>query len=129
MTRPRYQDYLNELAAGQTYGIFVDDTGSPGLKDTPPNCDRKRKSWVAVVVPPEIMPEVCEQFPLALEELKKQTGATEFHFTEIYGGRKQFKDVDFDVRFALIEFSAAIAQVLSALGGAARFESEPPPHC
>ena len=88
MERPKYQDFINELAAGKAYGIFIDDTGSPGLTDTPPNYLPERKSWVAVIIPPHQMPEVLEQLTGALHELKVATGATEFHFTDIYSGRK-----------------------------------------
>jgi len=108
MERPRYQDYLNELADGRAYGIFIDDTGAPGLSDTPPNFHPERKSWVAVVVPPHHMPKVLEQFPCALQELKKEIGATEFHFADIYQGRKEFKKVNCRVRLALFEFMAHI---------------------
>ncbi len=108
MTRPKYQDFLNELAFGKTYGVFIDDTGSPGLTDTPPNYLPGRKSWVAVIVPPHQMPEVLEQFSGALHILKESTGATEFHFTDIYSGRKEFKNVDLQVRLKLFEFMAFI---------------------
>ena len=110
MKRPkyRYQDFLDELAAGQTYGVFVDDTAAPGLSETPPNFHPERKSWVAVIVPPHQMPEVLRQFPLALKELERLTGATEFHFADIYSGRKEFKALDLQVRLALFEFMAHI---------------------
>ncbi len=107
----KYQDFLNELAAGRAYGIFVDDTGAPGLSDTPPNFHPERKSWVAVIVPPHQMPEVIEQFPGALEELQRLTGAREFHFADIYAGRKEFKGLDLQVRLALFEFMAHIFSV------------------
>lgn len=108
MNRPKYKDYLYELAAGRAYGIFIDDTGSPGLTDTPPNYLPGRKSWVAVIVPPHHMPEVLEQFDRALHALKELTGATEFHFTDIYSGRKEFKNVDLQIRLKLFEFMAFI---------------------
>ena len=108
MEKLRYHDFMNELSAGKAYGIFIDDTGSPGLTDTPPNYLPERKSWVAVIIPPHQMPEVLEQFPGALHELKDATGATEFHFTDIYAGRKEFKGVDIQVRLKLFEFMAFI---------------------
>jgi hypothetical protein len=104
----KYRDFLDELAAGQAYGVFVDDTAAPGLSETPLNFHPERKSWVAVIVPPHQMPEVLEQFPLALEELKRLTGANEFHFADIYAGRKEFKGLDLRVRLALFEFMARI---------------------
>src|ERR1051325_3845425 len=108
MNKPRYQDHLDELARGQCYGIFVDDSGSPGLKNTPPNLHPERKSWVAVVVAPNLMSEVLEQFPQAIDELRRVTGATEFHFCDIYAGRGPFKTVDLQVRLAIFEFMVHI---------------------
>lgn len=104
----RYQDFIDELSAGMAYGIFIDDTGSPGLTDTPPNYIPGRKSWVAVIIQPDQMSEVLEQFPGALHQLKELTGATEFHFTDIYSGRKEFKGVDLQVRLTIFEFMAFI---------------------
>jgi hypothetical protein len=108
MNQRRYQDYLDELALGSTYGIFVDDTGSPGLANTPSNLHPDRKTWVAVVVPPNIMPEILDQLPHALQGLQELVGADEFHFADICAGRRQFKDVDLDVRLALFEFMTYI---------------------
>lgn len=99
---------MNELAAGRAYGIFIDDTGSPGLANTPPNYLSGRKTWVAVIVPPYQMAEVLEQFKRALHTLKEATGATEFHFTDIYSGRKEFKGVDLQIRLMLFELMASI---------------------
>lgn len=106
--KPRYQKFLDELSAGKAYGIFIDDTGSPGLKDTPPNFLPNRKSWVAVIIPPNQISEVLAQFPGALHQLKDTTGATEFHFTDIYSGCNDFKGVDLQVRLGIFEFMAYI---------------------
>lgn len=108
MECPRYQGYLDDLADGGAFGIFVDDTGSPGLQDTPPNFHPERKTWVAVVVSPDIIPEVLDQFPRVLQGLHELIGADEFHFTDIYQGRRQFKGINLQVRLALFEFMAHI---------------------
>ncbi len=108
MKRFRYQDFIDELAVGRTYGIFVDDTGSPGLQNTPSNLHPKRKSWVAVVVRPDLMPEILDQFPHALDGLDELVGADEFHFADIYAGRRHFRGVDLNLRLALFEFMARI---------------------
>ena len=39
-----------ELRSGRHYGVFIDDTGSLGLKS--PSLNEQRKTWVAVLVPP-----------------------------------------------------------------------------
>jgi hypothetical protein len=102
----QYQDFLDELGEGRSWGVFVDDTGSPGLPSTPANIHPKRKTWVAVVVRPDIMPEVLDQLSRAIDELQRTTGASEFHFADIYAGRREFKHVHLQVRLALFHFMA-----------------------
>jgi len=94
---------ISDLRSGSYYGIFIDDTGSPG---TPTNSSLhpERKTWVAVVVPPHLVPEVMQQMPEGISELKRITGATEFHFSDIYTGNRQFKGVSIDLRDSLIKF-------------------------
>jgi hypothetical protein len=97
---------LAELAQGEAFGIFIDDTGSPGLKDTPSFLHPRRKTWVAVVVPPTSMPEILEQFPNAIDGLREFVGAHEFHFADIYGGRKEFEKVPLEKRLGIFQFMA-----------------------
>jgi hypothetical protein len=111
MKKPLYQDFINDLASGLYYGVFIDDTGSPGLQSTPPTLHPERKLWVGVVVPPSQMPEVLSQFPGAIEELRRLTGSEEFHFAEIYSGKGDFKDVDLQVRLAIFQFMAEIFRI------------------
>lgn len=106
--RFRYQDFVDEQRAGQIHGVFIDDTGSPGLQDTPNHLHPKRKSWVAVVVPRSVIGEVWQQFPHAIDELKVQTGASEFHFADIYGGKRAFKGVPLEKRLGVFRFMAHI---------------------
>jgi len=90
------------------HGVFVDDTGSPGLPNTPAHLHPSRKSWVAVVVPKVHVGEVWRQFPGALSELRRASGASEFHFTDIYMGRREFKDVPLSTRLGAFRFMAYI---------------------
>ncbi len=99
---------MDEQRAGRIHGVFVDDTGSPGLSDTPNHLHPDRKSWVGVVVPRSTIAEVWQQFPRAIDELKKQTGASEFHFAHIYGGTHAFKGVSLDRRLRILAFMAYI---------------------
>lgn len=108
MEKPRFQDYVDELARGDVYGIFIDDTGSAGIQGAPENFHPERKTWVAVVIPPSQIGEVMEQMPQALDELYNTLGAEEFSFTDIYSGTKQFKDVDIQLRLSLFEFMAQV---------------------
>ena len=104
----RYQDFVDEQRAGKINGVFIDDTGSPGLVDTPSHLHPQRKSWVAVVVPRSVIAEVWQQLPRAISELKLQTGGSEFHFTDIYQGRRAFKGVPLQKRLAVFRFMAFI---------------------
>jgi len=111
MDKPRFQDYVDEMTRGDSYGIFIDDTGSPGIQGAPENFHPERKTWVAVIVPPIQIAEVMQQMSRALEELQQSIGADEFHFTEIYSGKKQFKDVDLQIRLGFFEFMSQIFSV------------------
>ncbi|MBI4283837.1 MAG: hypothetical protein HY663_05140 [Chloroflexi bacterium] len=109
MKKPKYQDFLKELSAEMRFGVFIDDTGSPGL--TSSKLHPERKSWIAVIIPRYQMAEVLSELPKCLEVLNELVGATEFHFTDIYQGINQFKGVDLSVRLSLFEFMAHIFQV------------------
>ncbi len=109
--RFRYQDFVDEQRSGRIHGVFVDDTGSPGLHETPAHLHPKRKSWVAVIVPRCDIAEIWQQFPQAIDELESLTGASEFHFTDIYNKRRAFKDVPLQVRLGVFEFMAYIFSV------------------
>jgi hypothetical protein len=98
---------IDDLRHGACGGVFIDDTGSPGLK-APSHLHPDRKTWVAVIVPQSQMAEVMEQFGNALTGLKELVGADEFHFAEIYNAKGPFRQIDFDVRLAIIEFVAHI---------------------
>jgi len=108
MKKLRYQDFLDELAQGTHYGVFIDDTGSPGLATADLGLHPERVSWVAVIVSPTDMRDVLEQFPEALDELSNLVASEEFHFGDIYAGRREFRGVPIAIRFALFEFMAKI---------------------
>ena len=107
----RYQDFVDELRAGNLDGVFIDETGSPGLQTKTRALHSERKSWVGVIVPRSHMKEVWEQLPHALDELSRLTRANEFHFTDIYGGRKQFVEVPLEVRLGIFRFMAHIFSI------------------
>ena len=104
-----YQQKFDEMLAGKASGVFIDDSGSPGLKDTPYGLHPDRKTWVAVILLPDHATEVMEQMPKMLAELKRLTGANEYHWVDIFGGRHDFKGVDPEIRFGLI---GAMAEIL-----------------
>lgn len=107
MSNDDYQ-VMEELATGDYYGVFIDDTGSPGLEDTPKTLHSERKTWVAVVVRPEQMRDVVANFPPVLMQIYATFNATEFHFADIFGGKEAFKGIDLDTRLRLFGFMAQI---------------------
>ncbi len=109
MPKYRYENFLKELRAGLHHGVFIDDTGSPGLHTTYPHPERK--SYVAVVVPRHQISGVLCELPKAVGELRSRTGAMEFHFSDIYAGRKTFGNVDLNVRLEIFRFMAHIFSV------------------
>jgi len=99
-----YEDFVHEQMRGEVHGVFIDDTGSPGLHSTPHGLNPDRKSWVAVVVDKSLMPEVWRQLHLALEELQALVPCRELHFANIYMGRSSFKGLDWKIRMAIFRF-------------------------
>ncbi|HOE18425.1 MAG TPA: hypothetical protein PK344_13520 [Syntrophorhabdaceae bacterium] len=57
------------------------------------------------------MPEVMRQLPGALKQLHQNTGAKEFHFCDIYAGKKEFKNIDLQVRLGVFKFMAEIFSI------------------
>lgn len=96
-----------ELRSGRHYGVFMDDTGSPGL--TTPGLHSGRRSWVAVLVPPHQIVEVMDQFPQALTFLRELgLDDPEFHFTDIWAGKAEFARLDLPQRLAIFNFMVEI---------------------
>jgi hypothetical protein len=96
-----------ELRSGRHYGVFIDDTGSPGL--ITPGLHLQRKSWVAVIVPPHQTAEVMDQLPNALSFLRDLgLKDPEFHFTDIWAGKGEFRKLDLQQRLGLFRFMGHI---------------------
>ncbi|MFC1761191.1 hypothetical protein ACFL6U_03825 [Planctomycetota bacterium] len=84
--------------------IVIDDSGTPGQVAESMYLHPERKTWVAVLMTHCQIEEVCAQLPGALDELKSQTGANEFHFMDIYRGSGRFASVSFERRLAFFAF-------------------------
>ena len=111
MTQYRHADFLSELRRGRYHGVFIDDTGSPGLPTGSTHLHPERKSFVAVVISAADIGEVLREMPGAIEELTLACGAAEFHFADIYNGRRQFKHVELNLRLAFFRFMSHMFQV------------------
>lgn len=104
---PKSVNLAIELRSGRHYGVFIDDTGSPGLAT--PGLNAQRKSWVAVVVPPHQAAEVMDQVPGALSALRELgVHDPEFHFADIWAGKRQFQALTLPQRLGVFRFMAHI---------------------
>ena len=96
-----------ELRSSRHYGVLIDDTGSPGLET--PGLHAQRKSWVAAIVPPQQTAEVMDQLPNALSFLQEfGLNDSEFHFTDIWAGKGEFRKLDLQQRLGIFGFMANI---------------------
>jgi hypothetical protein len=102
------QGALQRLVAGNHFGVFIDDTGSPGMANTPDKLHPDRKTWVAVVVPPGQVLLVTAAITEMLEPLR-ELGVSECHFADIYSGKGPFrKELPSELRSTLFQFFADV---------------------
>lgn len=104
----RYQDMIDSQRNGEVNAVFIDDTGSPGLMNTPSHLDPERKSWVGVIIPKTKISEVWHEMPGVIKEVNKWSEVRELHFTDIYQGKKEFKNISDDKRLGIF---AAFAHI------------------
>lgn len=125
MTVGEVQINPDEIANSNCSCVLIDDTGTPGQDAGSAYLDASRTTWTAVFTSPMQIHELIDQMPKGLHELEAQTGATEFHFAEIFGGRGQFASVDLSIRLAIFSFMqevfdeygfAVLVQTLDDLG-------------
>ena len=82
--------------------VFIDDTGTPGQKSCSKYGGPSLCSWFAIIV------STKEKLAIenAIEELKKQYlnsfGLDEFHFVDLYNGKKQYRQMSIDIRFEIL---------------------------
>lgn len=101
-----FDQLKNEFDKNIDYGIFIDDSGSPGLAIG--TLHPERKTWVSVIIPPFQINEVLDQIPQAIKGLEELVSAKEFHFSHIMNRQGKFKEVDLQVRLSLFRFMSYI---------------------
>jgi Protein of unknown function (DUF3800) len=111
MTNGRAKKNINladELRAGHHYGVFIDDTGSPGLST--PGLHRQRKTWIAVVVPPYLVADLMDQLLPAALALLSVLGLKnpEFHFADIWAGKGEYTKLNLRQRLDIFRFMSEI---------------------
>lgn len=97
----------DELRSGNHYGVFIDDSGSPGLNT--PGLHSQRKTWIALVVPPHLVADLMDQLPEALS-LLRELGLKdpEFHFADIWAGKGEYRKLDLQGRLAIFRCMSEI---------------------
>jgi hypothetical protein len=81
--------------------VYIDDTGTSGLQSKSKFDSPDSKSWFALILNDK-QKEYCDvQMKDCLDILKERYNAKEFHFSDIYAGRKEFKEVDYDERMSI----------------------------
>lgn len=99
---------FQKLLLGHYYGVFIDDTGSPGMPNTPAGLHPDRKSWVAVVIPPKQVSPIAINLNEAIDALGSDLGLEEYHFVDIYSGKGPFREVSMDKRMQIFKMFAAL---------------------
>ncbi|WP_055437709.1 DUF3800 domain-containing protein [Lacinutrix algicola] len=87
--------------------IYIDDTGTPQeskSKYDPGNW----KSWVAVVLKPTERTEISQLILALKNNISEKWNIKEFHFTDIYSGKNDFKKVPVNFRIGIFQHFAQI---------------------
>lgn len=92
-------------------GIFIDDTGNAGSLTESRYDTTDRKSWLALILTPENRKHANSQMVYLVDKLKREFGANEFHFKDIYNGKGQFEGIDFGIRKMIFQTFANIFAV------------------
>ncbi len=89
-------------------GIYIDDAGTPGVQSKSKFLPEDRKSYCAVIVPGEVAHQVSIALDIFLNGVKKDYGAEELHFTDIYSGRGVWKKVTVEDRIKVFDLMLMI---------------------
>lgn len=93
--------------------IYVDDTGNPGVDSGSRYMPSSRKSWTAVIVPTIVAADVKSAMEIFLAGVRKDFGANELHFAEIWSGKGPWSNVSTSDRAQMIELMARLMNSFS----------------
>lgn len=89
-------------------GVFIDDSGNPGMLTDNIFDAKYRKSWYAIILSPQQREDADFGMRQLIAEHDGRYGEKEFHFTDIYNGKGKFKDVPLNDRLVIFEHFAGI---------------------
>jgi Protein of unknown function (DUF3800) len=97
---------LGSLLGAPRTAVFIDDTGGGSTADLGDYSQLQpdRKSWVAVIIEKTVLPEVLSQMPQALQEIRSEFAASEFHAYEIFQGKGAFKNAPIERLKGIVRF-------------------------
>lgn len=87
----------------KNFFIYIDDSGSPGQVSANSHLAPDTKIWAAVILCEEEKIFIDEIIKLALKKIQLEPPISEFHFTEIYSGKNEFKGVDPELRLNIFK--------------------------
>lgn len=88
--------------------IYIDDTGTPGIKSKSVYDTVDKKTWMALILNSEQKSEAEIQMKGCIQLLKEEFNASEFHFTDIYSGKNEFKNITLEKRMGIFKAFAEI---------------------
>lgn len=81
--------------------VYIDDSGSPGQAPANKFQAQDSKLWAAVILSQEEKNYIESKIEFIRNELQNEIKFSEFHFTEIYSGKKNFKNIDSNIRLKI----------------------------
>lgn len=83
--------------------IIVDDTGTAGATSNSKHISPDTKTWIGVLLESNVADALEKNINEALQLLREKLDITEFHFTEIYSSKKQFKNISSEDRLKIFK--------------------------
>lgn len=108
----RLANFSEQFSVHMIGGIYIDDTGTPGTISKSKYDSTDRKSWLALILTASQRKTAYEQMRGCLLELNSICNASEFHFTDIYNGKGEFKSVTLSVRLGIFRTFAEIFRLM-----------------
>lgn len=88
--------------------IYIDDTGSPGQETNSRYLQSNRKTWAAVIFNADERESLRKVMEECIGVVKKEFEITEFHFTELLNGKKQYRKINMEDRLLIFKLFATL---------------------
>lgn len=85
------------------FHVYIDDSGSPGQSPANNFQAINTKIWAALILSHDEKQFIDQGIEFIKSLISKELSFSEFHFTEIYSGKKAFKGVDYKLRLAIFQ--------------------------